>query len=423
MFKLQTQHAAPRENLTPNNPYERALLVCVAGRATADRLAQAVHRKTALVMEQPHSREAHLHAVLVRALRDLSVLHTPPRLGNIRHPHLRRVVDRVPEREERVAADRHARRLGHELLLLGRRKRLGDLAELRLPPLPLLVREVPLDVPHAGVDPVLPLHSLLELQAEDLGVLPQVPGRDLPPRELHAIDPALLPGAHANHHPVAREPDRVRLGVLDADARHDHVPDGTVGERVDAPLRHDVLRHVLLRDDHVVALLAERHAVYLAVLHGVRLEVCLGLEYDELSPLLLLEYLERRRGVPRSHDAVAHLLLEDERRVLVDDVGHCREVPEGAHRVGVPGAEVGEGRGRQLGGPLRRDLVCRALDLGERHGDGGARRRDVLEAARGGEAGGLAELLDEQPGVGRVEEVDVAGSSVEDREGQVRVEE
>ena len=41
---------------------------------------------------------------------------------------------------------------------------------------------------------------------------------------------------------------------------------------------------------------------------------------------------------------------------------------------------------------------------------------DVLEACRGSQASGRVELLDKEPGVGRVKDVDVAGAAVDDSE-------
>mmetsp|Transcript_22165 Transcript_22165/g.53702 ORF Transcript_22165/g.53702 Transcript_22165/m.53702 type:complete len:222 (+) Transcript_22165:556-1221(+) len=221
-------------------------------------------------------------------------------------------------------------------------------------------------------------------------MLTEVPRCDLAACKLDAVHARLLPSADPDHHAVLREADGVALRVLNADARHDHVADGALGQGVHAALRHDLLGHVLLRDHDVVPLLAERHPVHLAVLDRIGDEVGLRLEDDELPSLFGFEYGQRLGSEPGRDDAVAHLLFQDERRVLVDDVAHSGEISEGAHGIGISGTEVGQRAGRELGRRVGCDLVGPALDVGQGHGDGRASGADVLEAGRGGKAGGLS---------------------------------
>ena len=67
------------------------------------------------------------------------------------------------------------------------------------------------------------------------------------------------------------------------------------------------------------------------------------LQHDVLAALLRLEDLERLWLVPGRDDAVAHLDLQELGRREVDDLAHRHEVAEGAERVGLAGAQVGDG--------------------------------------------------------------------------------
>mmetsp|Transcript_17316 Transcript_17316/g.34466 ORF Transcript_17316/g.34466 Transcript_17316/m.34466 type:complete len:323 (-) Transcript_17316:1060-2028(-) len=318
------------------------------------------------MVEQSHSSVHHDHPVLLARCVDRPVLHAPTRLYDVADPHLGSVIDGVPERKERVAAHGDARRLLHELVLIALLEWLRHGLELCLPAHPLLRREVPLDVPDAGVDAILSLDSRFKLQREHLGVLAHVPRGDLASGEFDAVNARLLSGADSHHHTVLGEPNGVGLGVFDADGGDYHVPGDVVGNGVRAV--HDV--HVVARDDGVVTFLGKSHAVNLPVFHlggGVSFG---GFENNEFPPLLGFENCQRLRGVPRRHDTVADFLFEDHRRLLVHDVAHRRKIPEGTHGIGVSRPQICEGHWSESISGLPRHLVRRTLPIRERDSHG-----------------------------------------------------
>mmetsp|Transcript_89375 Transcript_89375/g.236341 ORF Transcript_89375/g.236341 Transcript_89375/m.236341 type:complete len:549 (+) Transcript_89375:284-1930(+) len=323
------------------------------------------------------------------------------------------MIDGVAEGEERVGRDRHAVEAGEELVLLGCRQRLGRSAEVLLPLRQLRLLHVALDVPHAGVHPVLALHALLEGQAHHLLVEPQPPGRHFPARQLHAVHPALLAGPHADHHAVLGVPDGVGLRVLDGDRGKDEVQ---------LPLLRQflLLGHYLLQarciEEGVVPLLDKAHAAAHAVLLRRRSVACVRLQHDELATLLGLQDLQSRVLEVGRDDAVAHLDLQDIGRGNVDLVRDGNEIPKGAQRVGIPRAHVRGRRRREL---LVLDLVDDLLLVAERHADGRAGRADVLERRRGGQIGGLSQLVHQLPGVHRIQQIDVPGRPGHHLEGQL----
>eukprot|EP00307_Rebecca_sp_RCC1486_P014284 CAMPEP_0119419326 /NCGR_PEP_ID=MMETSP1335-20130426/20512_1 /TAXON_ID=259385 /ORGANISM="Chrysoculter rhomboideus, Strain RCC1486" /LENGTH=145 /DNA_ID=CAMNT_0007444625 /DNA_START=299 /DNA_END=733 /DNA_ORIENTATION=+ len=142
-------------------------------------LAQPAGRQGALgrsVVEEAHPRVRHHHAVLVRRRGDALVLHRAAWVHEVLDAVPRGHVDVVAEGEEGVGRDAHALQvLLQEGLLVLLRERLDLRAEVGFPLGELRSGEIALDVLHARIDPVLPLHALLERQREHLGVLAQRP--------------------------------------------------------------------------------------------------------------------------------------------------------------------------------------------------------------------------------------------------------
>mmetsp|Transcript_21658 Transcript_21658/g.71662 ORF Transcript_21658/g.71662 Transcript_21658/m.71662 type:complete len:333 (-) Transcript_21658:612-1610(-) len=246
-------------------------------------------------------------------------------------------------------------------------------------------------------------------------MLPHPPGRDLPPRKLHAVDATLLSSSNADHHAVDSIANGVGLCVLDGDSGENLISDGSF--RKVLVLGRDVLLHHVRRDELVsVSSLSEHAAVDLAEvdLSSRVLKVGIGLEHDEAARLLLREDGEGLGSVTGGDDAVRDFRLEVVRRLLVHNVRQSRPVAEGAHGVSVASTEVGERSRREI----VRSLVCLLLHVGEGHGDSSSCRGDVLEGGSSWEAEGLARFLDQSPGVEGIEEVDVSRLAVEDLEGK-----
>mmetsp|Transcript_67455 Transcript_67455/g.140581 ORF Transcript_67455/g.140581 Transcript_67455/m.140581 type:complete len:213 (-) Transcript_67455:618-1256(-) len=159
---------------------------------------------------------------------------------------------------------------------------------------------------------------------------------------------------------------------------------------------------------HAATNLAIVHHAGGVLVRGVRLE------HDEGTTLLRREDGKCLGGVARRDDAISNLRLEVRGRLLINNVGERSPVAKGAHGVGVARAQVRERALRKAVRRLKRLL----LNVRERHGDGGACGGDVLEGGGSGEAERLLDLLDERPGVERVQQVDVAGLAVQDLEGE-----
>ena len=370
------------------------------------------------MVEETNPSEDHGHAILVASRGDLRILHTSTRLDDGGNSDLRGMVDGIAEGEESIGAHGNSRGGLHEFVLLGLGQGLRDRGELSLPANLLLGSEITLDVANASIDPILTLDALLEIERKDLGVLTKVPGADLASRELDTVNTALLSCTNADHHTILGKADRVTLSVLDANRGHDHVANGALGQVLVGS--HGLL-HVLLGDDDVIPLLREGHAIDLTVLNGTGVVSRSGLENDELTALLLLEDLKSGGSVAGSNDTIAHLLLKNKGSVLIDFVGNGGEITKGAHGIGIAGTEVGKGNGGELGGSIGGNLVRGTLNIREGNGNSSSGRTDVLEGGGGGKAGGLTKLLHQLPGIGRIQKIDVAWNAIEDREGELAV--
>ena len=247
-------------------------------------------------------------------------------------------------------------------------------------------------------------------------MLAQEPGVRLGAGQTGAVDAGLLARAHADGLPVVGIADGVGLGVLEGDQRDDQVDLRLLRQLL--VFRDDVLKQRLVDLEVVTALLEGDAEDLLGLLHGR--DVALVDGDDVVGALaLLLEDLQRLRLIARGDHAVADLAGDQLRGGHVAHVGERDPVAEGAHAVRAAGAGVGAG---QRGVIQARDVVHKAglLQVLRQHAaDGGGGRRDVLEGGHGAQAGRLLELLDQLPGVERVQEVDVARTAVEDGDGQV----
>ena len=131
----------------------------------------------------------------------------------------------------------------------------------------------------------------------------------------------------------------------------------------------------------------------------------------------MTQYLQGLGGVSGGNDAVAHLALDEQGRGLVAGVAQRTEVTIRAHAVGTAGAGIGIGQGSELEVYVVHEVnLLQRVAEGQSHGRPG--RRYVLETGGGGQSGGSLELLDQLPAVQGIEEVDVAGAAVDDRDGQ-----
>mmetsp|Transcript_35027 Transcript_35027/g.76629 ORF Transcript_35027/g.76629 Transcript_35027/m.76629 type:complete len:217 (-) Transcript_35027:1216-1866(-) len=216
------------------------------------------------------------------------------------------MINRITEREECIRAHCNTSSSTHELILFGLSQGLGDGRELSLPPQLLFGSKITLNVSDTGIDSVLAFHTLFELKSKDFGMLAQIPGANLAPSELYAVDATLLPCTNANHHTIVGKADGVTLSVLYADRGNNHITNRSFGQIL---LGGDSLLHVVLGNDHVIPLLREGHSVDLAVLDGTGVISRDSLKDNKLATFLLLENLKSSRSVTGCDNAIADLLL------------------------------------------------------------------------------------------------------------------
>ena len=128
------------------------------------------------MMEQPHSRECHDHAVFVACIDDEVIPDRAARLCHIENAALSRTLDIVGEREERVAAQRYARDFGKISLLLFLGERLGADGEELFPY--VFAQNVLALVGKVNVDDVVFIgtpYPFGKLQIQNLVALAQMP--------------------------------------------------------------------------------------------------------------------------------------------------------------------------------------------------------------------------------------------------------
>ena len=366
-------------------------------------------------MEQPHPRKAHGHAVFVGGFDDVVIPDGAAGLGDVLHAGLAGTLHIVAEGEEGIGPAGDAGLGGDPGLFLLLCQHLGLDGEGLLPHavrqnVLILVGGVDID----GVVPVRAADTLHKLEPQDLGVLPEVPVVGLVAGKTCAVDAALLAGSHADGLAVLHIAHGVGLGILEGDEGHDHVDLGLLGQVL--VLRDDVGEQVLV-DLEVVAALLEGDAENVLVLLGSGDIVRVDLHHVVVALLLGLQDLQGLVGITGGNDAVGDLVLQVPGGGGVAHIGEGRPVAIRAQAVGAPGTDVGTGDGGELCRLVHE--VDFLIHIGEGQAHGSAGRGDVLERSGGGQASGGLELLDQLPGVQRVQKVDVAGLAVEDGDGQV----
>lgn len=321
---------------------------------------------------------------------------------------------------ESVAGNADLGELLHPGLTLLSSEGSGDLLKDSLKGLPLrtILGELAADEQVNGVALVGALSALLPLDAEDTLVEAHPPVVGLVACKTSTVDTGLLTGAETNNLAVDGVTDRVALGVLEGDGGDGKVASSLSGEGAGV-LGGDDGAEVLGRDLDIVAGLLEVDAVYAAGLDGIGVVIGINLEHQITAALLLLEDLKGLGLITGGNDTIRDLLGDDLGGGDVNHVAQSNHVTEAAHTVGTSGTSIGLGEGRLVNALNVMDKVDLLLILGEGKANGGTSRRDVLEAGGGRLAEGLLELLDQGPGVEGIEEVDVAGGTAEDLEGQV----
>ena len=231
-----------------------------------------------------------------------------------------------------------------------------------------------------------------------------------------AVDAALLACAHTDGLTMIGVAHAVGLGVLQGDEGNDQITLLLLGHVL--VLGDPVVQHGVGVDLQLVAALLKGDAVHLLVLNGGGLIIGIDGDHVVVAFLLAGKDLQCFRLVARGNDAVGHLVLDELCGGHIADVRQGDPVAEGGHAVRTAGTGVGAGQRGQFN--LRGDVVHFALHLGQGQTQCCARRGNMLEGSRCGQAAGRFEFLDQLDGVERIQKIDVAGLAVQHGNGQVR---
>ena len=310
-------------------------------------------------------------------------------LGNVGNARLSGPLHVVAKGEEGVAANSDAGLSGDPSLLFLRGQDLGADLKGVLPHavgqhVLILVGGVDVN----GVVPVRAADVVHELQTQHLGMLAQIPVVRLLACQTGAVDAALLACAHADGLTVLHVADGVGLGVFQSDEGHDHVDLGSLRKLL--VFRDDVGQHLPV-DHKVIAALLEGDAEHILVLRGGGDVVRVDLDHVVAALLLGFQNFQRLVGIAGGDDAVGYLALEVLGGGGVADVGESGPVTVGAQAVSTPGADIGAGDGRELGGVIHE--VDLPVHLAQGPSYGGAGGGNVLKAGGGGQAGGGLQFL------------------------------
>ena len=230
------------------------------------------------------------------------------------------------------------------------------------------------------------------------------------------MDSGLLARAHADGLTVIGEAHRIGLGVFQGNQGHDQVDLGGLGQVL--ILGDDVLQQVLA-DLEVVAALLEGDAENLL---GLLLSGdIIGIDCYNVVIALALGFQNGQGlvGIAGGDDTVGDLRGNQLGSGHVADVAQSHPVAEGAHPVGTscPGIGAGQGAFVQVRHVVHEAGLFQRLGQGLAHSGGGG--GDMLEGGDCRHAGGFLQLLHQLPGVQGIQEVDVAGTAVENGQGQI----
>lgn len=343
--------------------------------------------------------------------------------GNVLDTGAGSAEDVVDKGEEGVGADGDLGQLGQPGLALFGGEGSGNLLKHLLVLVLLLVRgRKNTTAQHVdGVALVGTLGALLPLDVESTLVETHEPVVGLVTGKTSAVNTALLTSAQTNDLAVQGVADRVGLSVLESDGGDGQIAQGRLGECCRVLGSDDGAEAVGGGNVGIVATLGQVDAVDSTVLLSGGLKLGVHLQDKVAAALLLAEDLESLLGVSGSNNTVRNLTRDDLGSGHINLVRQSNHVAEAGHAVGTTGSGVGLSKAGALNALNVVNHVDLALDVVERHTDGGTGGRDVLEASGGGEFEGCAELLDKGPGIEGVEQVDVAGSTAQNLEGQLRV--
>ena len=248
-------------------------------------------------------------------------------------------------------------------------------------------------------------------------MLAQEEGVGLGAGQTGAVDPGLLARANAHSLSVIGKADGIALGIFQGDQRHNQVDFGGFWQIF--VLGDDISQQFGVDFEVVPALLEGDAEDLLGLLLGRNVGGVDGNYVVAAFPLGFQDF-QCLVGVAGSNNAVGDLPGDELGGSGIAHIAQSHPVAEGAHPIGATGPSVGAGQGAvvQFGHIVHEAGLFEAIAQGLAHGGGGG--RNVLEGGDRHHTGGLLQLLHQLPGVQRVQKVDVAGTAVQNGDGQVR---
>ena len=224
------------------------------------------------------------------------------------------------------------------------------------------------------------------------------------------MDSRLLSSTDADCLTILGIRNRVRLRVFQRDQRDREIQPLLRGKLL---LLRDNIRKRLIRHLVIIPLLLEGHTENLLVF---KLGRTVGrIDFDDIViPLLLaLQKLQSRIRVPWCNDSIRHFAVDDLCGRLVAHIRQRDEIAIGAHTVDAAGTGISTGERGIIEAFDVIDKASLLKLLGKLPADRRAGRRNMLEGSCRHLAGRLLDILDELPAVERIQEIDVAGTSVQ----------
>jgi len=369
------------------------------------------------MVEETHAGEGHNHAVLVAFFNNEVVTDGTAGFSNVLDTGSERTLDVVCEGEECIGSKSEIVEAVEPFALFFSSERSGLFGEVVLPDTVCTnIFFVAVDV---AVDYIVSFgsaHSGKERKCEGLGMLAEKPCISLGACESGAVDSGLLTCAYADRLTVDCIANGVGLGVLEGDQSNDKVALCGCGKLL--VIGYDVFKKVFA-DLEFVSALFEGDAVNILGFDGFGL--VFGIDFnDVVSALsLALEDFESFGFVSGSDDTVGNFTSDELCGGYVTYIGESNPVTEGAETVGTACTNISTGER----GLVKTFDIFNEASLLERFGEGKTNSsrsgRNVLEGSYSGKTESFLEFLNELIGVESVEEVDVAGTTVENGDGKI----
>ena len=231
-----------------------------------------------------------------------------------------------------------------------------------------------------------------------------------------AMDAALLTGTHTDSLAVHSIADGIGLGVLQGNQCHNQVNLGRFRQFL---IGGNHIFQQMLTNLKIITALLKGNAEYLLAFLRIRNIVRVNLYNIVAALTLILQNSQSLIGISGSNHAVRNLRSNQGCGQFVTNIAECNPVTKGAHTVGTTGAHISTSKRIfiQAGNIFNKACLLQILRQGLTNcGRGGG---NVLERGCTGHTGSFLQLLYQLPGVQCIHKVDVAGTTVQNGNGQL----